>query len=210
MGHLQLVDLPYVIKKHWRVAVVMLAIVVVASIAYALLVPKEYETTARLSVQYAQSFSADDSDKQYSALSYVNSRMNSLMSLGTDDDLLDLAAQDLNHTIDGDNLKRTVKVSSPNKTQFIDVSATAKDPDTAARKANAVAEVLSEDGPRRLSKQGETPLLVVAVEQKAEPSRSSSTPNVKKIIFMGVFAAVAIALLSSIAKELWSQRSTSF
>lgn len=116
--------------------------------------------------------------------------------IATTRELIDKVIKDENLDKTYDELKKAIKVTNPSNTHMLRIAVTDKDPETAARISNAIADELREEIAEVMNT--DRPSTV----EKAVVPKDPSSPNVKRNVVIGALVLAVLAILVIVIKHL--------
>jgi succinoglycan biosynthesis transport protein ExoP len=182
------------LRERWRSGLVAALIVALAVAGLTALQTPVYRATNQVFVQARTGSGLSDLN---SGASFAQQQIMSYSELATTPYVLDQVIDDLDLEITPARLARDIKVSVEEGSFLIRISATATDPQTAARIADSTAENLRE-AVGSLSPQGTANSVELSVVAQAVVPTQPASPNILRNALLGV----ALALLAGVATAL--------
>ena len=139
---MELRDILLTLRKSWVLLLSVVLVVVGSTAAWTLTRTPQYRTSTQLFVSMRVGEGSVGDLSQGS--SYVRQAVSSYVSVVTSSMVMDQVISDLDLNISTSDVKKKVKVNSPENTVLINISVTDSDPERAAAIANTTATVFTD------------------------------------------------------------------
>lgn len=172
------------LQKWWVIVIWVLAAALVAGLVSGLLIAPRYEARASIYVS-----TAEDGGLSSSVFNASSKLADTYIALLDSDTLLKKAAAAAGVTLPPDVLREMIATAPVNDTGLFYITVSHKDPDTAARIANGVAEVVPREIPAFVA--GSTAQIVDLAAVPEEPV----SPDLLKNCVLGGLAGAVLSLV---------------
>lgn len=206
---LTLVDLINRVRKHLVTAIVTFVLVVLAMCAYLVIATPQYTATSQLYVTAnAQAASTDTSVNSLNTMgSYIAGQIKSYPTLATTESVLQpvIDQMGLKNTVIG--LAKSIVVTNPTNTAFVEIAVTDPNPQQAANIANAVAQSLSNVVSGQLGQSNTSQTLIkLSLVQQATVPNSPSNPNLRLTLIVAAALGIVAGILLALLKDMMATR----
>jgi capsular exopolysaccharide synthesis family protein len=191
-----------VLRKRWRLIVIIAVVCVLAGTGFVLTSTKMYQATAQIFVSTAGLDGASAADLAQGN-AFTQARVQSYTSVATSPTVTDAVLKQLNLKMTSDALAREITADAPLNKVLINIHVKDRDPAQAARLANAVAEQFSivvQDLEQTASAAASPVKLTVT--HPAQPPSAPVSPKLKLDLALSVLIGLVLGLGLAFLREL--------
>jgi polysaccharide biosynthesis transport protein len=200
----QLQDYLRLVRRHWLLILVTTLLGLVVSLAYVLLAPAQYQSTAKALISASTAKTVNDLSQ---GATYTQSVVKTYADIATTGYVLRPVIQELRLRETSQELAKRVEVTAPADETILEITATDRSPSGAAALANAVASELraAVANITPSSTSADANFRVVQVEQAAVPVAPAS-PNVALSLILGVLIGLVLGVLTALLRSTLDTR----
>jgi capsular exopolysaccharide synthesis family protein len=185
------------VRKRWVTIVLITVVSATAGVATTLLTPKMYASTTRVFVSTQTPETASD---LLTGSNFTQQRVKSYADIVTSPKVLDPVISDLGLDLAGSDLAGRITTSVPLNTVIIEITVLDREPQTAAKIANAVSKSLTDTVTQlETPSNGQPSLVKVSVIQPGSLSQTPDSPkpllNIALSLFIGLVLGFGTAIL---------------
>lgn len=197
-----LVDYLRVLRRRWRAVLVCAVLGLIVADVVAITSPKTYEAGSTSFVRMATSANDDSGSSVYSGAQFALAQVPSYTKLVSSPLVLEPVIKELDLDLTLAGLQKRVTATSPAESVLLNVTATASDPQVAARIANATAKQLGTVIEQVAAPEAAgRPLLTVTLTEPATAPDSPSSPRLKLYLALGLLAGLAIGVGYAVIRQ---------
>ncbi len=199
---MSLLDYIRVLRRGWWIVLLATALGGLAAVVLTLMTPRTYEAWATVYVSVSGNETPTDLQ---SGSAFANQRVGSYADLAMTDRVLDRAAAALGGDSDVAELRQAVTSLARLDKSLIDITATGRDPDVVAARANAIADALTAEAPR-LDASGPGSPVRLTVVQPAEPPENAITPRPRNNLLIGIAVGLVLGVAIVVVADALSTK----
>lgn len=202
-GQVELQDYLRMLRRGWRTILGIIVLAMMLAVAYLVVAPKQYEATTALFVSASDPSTIDDLQQ---GNQFAGTAVITYAEIIDSSSVLDPVARELRPQRDVDQLVAMVTCAVREETTLIDVTAAGNDPEEVATVANAAAESAIRIIPTLQTTPSGRPLVRVQQIRPAIQPVSAVSPDVQRVLAIGLIAGMFVGLATTIARQTLDTR----
>lgn len=204
LGNMKTIDYVRILRRSWPILLAAVIVGAALGLAAAKATPEKYTSSARLFVSAQAGTTASD---LLQGSNFAQERVKSYAAIATSRSVLVPVAERLRVPGGASRLASQTTATNPVDTVLIRVEVTDRNPQNAARYANAVSQQLKTvvgtlEPPQ--SSGGST--VRVSIVEGAQPANEPSSPNTKLYVAFGLLAGLLLTWLLVLSREIVDTR----